>query len=398
MTEKAILKTCELLLATHHLPIACFKRDGKLLKLCCPYPGYEAVFASLFSQVGPEKVTMLSDRAGIYGAIRVIRPEMVILTGPFLDKKPTDDLFDSLVYDYGLPRNDGESMKQFLLSLPRYSFHGFLNFVGLLHYLSNGEEISVVDYFQCPAPRYQRKIGIRQSAEILKENDYSHGTYSIEKQLLSYVSAGDVAGIHAFFDSLARSFPVAEGKLADDTLRQSKNIFIGLICMVGKVGAIRGNLDIEQTYQLIDLYTQECERCTSVTEVNALRYSAILDFTHRVAEHKHPEAYSNDVYKSLQYIKTHTNQPIAVDDVLNHVQKSRSSFMEKFKRETGETLGRYIMKAKLQEAKLLLAYSERSLSDISEFLFFSSQPHFQRMFKKEFGITPLAYRNKHRKE
>ena len=72
--------------------------------------------------------------------------------------------------------------------------------------------------------------------------------------------------------------------------------------------------------------------------------------------------------------------------------------MEQFKKETGETIGRYIMKAKLQEAKLLLAYSNRSLPAISNFLFFSSQSHFQNLFKKEFGITPLEYRRKHYKE
>ena len=189
-----------------------------------------------------------------------------------------------------------------------------------------------------------------------------------------------------------------EGKLADDTLRQSKNIFNGWISMVGKVGAIRGNLDIEQTYRLIDLYTQECERCTTVSEVNNLRYSSLMDFTRRVAELKHPAAYSEDVYKALQFIKTHTNQPIGVPDVLEYVGKSRSYFMEQFKKETGETIGKYIVKAKLQEAKQLLAYSDRPLSEISNFFFFSSQSYFQNLFKKQFGVTPLEYRRKHHKE
>lgn len=167
--------------------------------------------------------------------------------------------------------------------------------------------------------------------------------------------------------------------------------------MVGKGGAIRGNLDIEQTYSLIDLYTQECERCTSVSQINQLRYTAILDFTRRVAEQKHPDAYSSEVFRALQFIKSHTNQPIGVDDVLNEVKKSRSVFMEQFKKETGETLGRYITKAKLEEAKLLLAYSDKSLPAISNTLYFSSQSYFQNLFKKQYGITPLEYRKTHHK-
>lgn len=171
------------------------------------------------------------------------------------------------------------------------------------------------------------KVPEKHTEEIWKEDDFIHGTYNLEQRLLSYVRNGDVEGLAAFFKTVANT-PTPEGKLADDALRQSKNIFIGFIALVGKVGAIKGNLDIEQTYQLIDLYTQECERCISVNQVNELRYNAIIDFAQRVADQKHPEAYSNEVYSALQFIKTHTNQPIGVADVLKHVYKSRSMFME----------------------------------------------------------------------
>lgn len=237
------------------------------------------------------------------------------------------------------------------------------------------------------------KVPEKHTEEIWKEDDFIHGTYNLEQRLLSYVRNGDVEGLAAFFKTVANT-PTPEGKLADDALRQSKNIFIGFIALVGKVGAIKGNLDIEQTYQLIDLYTQECERCISVNQVNELRYNAIIDFAQRVADQKHPEAYSNEVYSALQFIKTHTNQPIGVADVLKHVYKSRSMFMEQFKKETGETVARYIIKAKLQESKQLLAYSNKSIADISNFFYFSSQSHFQRAFKNEYGITPLTYRKK----
>ena len=399
MTTQAILRTLELLYATHELPVACFQENLSLLHAYCSCPGYAPVFSAIAGRApGDQDISLVSGYAGLYGAVRIRESGQLLITGPFLNKKPDEALLDTILHDYELPWEEREPLKQFLFSLPRYPLNRFLNFVVLLNYLFNGEDVSVTEYFKNALPRLQNKIGEKHSKEILKEADISHGTYSFEQQLLSYVSAGDVAGIYAFFDAVSRSAPMTEGKVADDTLRQSKNIFIGLICMVGKVGAIRGNLDIEQTYRLIDLYTQECERCTSVSAVDQLRYTAIMDFTQRVAEQKHPEAYSTDVYQALQFIKTHTNQPIGVTDVLEHVGRSRSQFMEQFKRETGETIGKYIVKAKLQEAKLLLAYSDRPLSEISTFFFFSSQSYFQNLFKKEFGVTPLEYRKKHHKE
>ncbi len=243
----------------------------------------------------------------------------------------------------------------------------------------------------------KKKVAQKHTEELWQENTHFHDTYYFEQQILSYVSAGDEIGLNKLFEQVLERAPFTEGKLADDNLRQEKNIFIGLICMVGKVGAINGNLDIEQTYQLIDLYTQECERCTTTREIYELRYSAIIDFTRRVAEQKHPEAYSPEVYSALQFIKTHTNQAITASDVVASVSKSRSVFMPQFKKETGLTIGKYITRAKLEEAKLLLAYSDKSLGDISSFLYFSSQSHFQNSFKKEYGITPLAYRKRRQK-
>ncbi len=395
MDTKYLLKTCELLYASYNLPIICFNDKNEVIEFNCSYLGYEKVFRHIANKVtGESNPSLVSGYAGLYGAIKTTDGKTLILIGPFKNKKITDDLFASVIHEHGLDWNELDLLKEFIGSIPRISYSKFLNFICLVHYLINKEEISVVDFFNLHNNDF--KIHEKHTEEIWKEDDFIHGTYNLEQRLLSYVRNGDVEGLAAFFKTVANA-PTPEGKLADDALRQSKNIFIGFIALVGKVGAIKGNLDIEQTYQLIDLYTQECERCISVNQVNELRYNAIIDFAQRVADQKHPEAYSNEVYSALQFIKTHTNQPIGVDDVLKHVYKSRSIFMEQFKKETGETIARYIIKAKLQESKQLLAYSDKSIADISNFFYFSSQPHFQRAFKNEYGITPLAYRKKKQK-
>ena len=395
MDTKYLLKTCELLYASYNLPIICFNDKNEVIEFNCSYLGYKKVFRHIANKVTSESnPSLVSGYAGLYGAIKTTDGKILILIGPFKNKKITDDLFSSVIHEHNLDWNELDLLKEFFGSIPRISYSKFLNFVCLVHYLINKEEISVVDFFNLHNNDF--KIHEKHTEEIWKEDDFIHGTYNLEQRLLSYVRNGDVEGLAAFFKTVANA-PTPEGKLADDALRQSKNIFIGFIALVGKVGAIKGNLDIEQTYQLIDLYTQECERCISVNQVNELRYNAIIDFAQRVADQKHPEAYSNEVYSALQFIKTHTNQPIGVDDVLKHVNKSRSMFMEQFKKETGETIARYIIKAKLQESKQLLAYSNKSIADISNFFYFSSQSHFQKAFKNEYGITPLAYRKKKQK-
>ena len=94
----------------------------------------------------------------------------------------------------------------------------------------------------------------------------------------------------------------------------------------------------------------------------------------------------------MQYISLHLNEPITIDDVAAAIKKSRTYTTSKFKAETGYTVSEYISLKKMQEAKTLLKYTEKSIAEISEYLCFSSQPYFSNVFKKRYGITPLEYR------
>lgn len=82
--------------------------------------------------------------------------------------------------------------------------------------------------------------------------------------------------------------------------------------------------------------------------------------------------------------------------VANHVGFSYSFFSKQFKSETNKTINQAILGAKIEEAKELLAYTDKSISHISSYLAFSSQSYFQNQFKKLTGYTPLQYRKERR--
>lgn len=394
MRKSQVIKSIEYLYGSFFLPTLLL---GKRMKLLYDPTGscFEAIYQKVAAKAKDAEVSFVEETAGLFGVIALEKAASVLVVGPFVNKTTDASSIDQIIHEYGLPWEDKERLSGFLSSIPSYSLNRFLSYMALVEFLFNQKSVSMLDYFEAAAPSFVRRIGQRQSEDIVRETNYGHGTYNIEREILSYVRRGDVLGINSLFKKIVKAGPLYEGKLAEDALRQAKNIFIGLVTMIGKAGAIPGNLDIEQTYQLIDLYIQECERCVSINQVNELRYSAIVDFTRRVAELKHPTSYSGEVYKSLQYIKSHTNQPIGAMDVVAQSGKSRSVFMAQFKKETGQSIAQYIRRAKLEEAKVLLAYSDTSLQEISDTLYFSSQPYFQNLFKKEYGITPLQYRKKH---
>ena len=123
----------------------------------------------------------------------------------------------------------------------------------------------------------------------------------------------------------------------------------------------------------------------------------LLDFCQRAGEQKIPAGISSEVYLCMNYIRTHTNESIHIEDVAAQINRSSSYIMKRFKSELGIHINAYIMRCKLEEAKSLLVYSEKTLSEISNYLCFSNQSYFQNTFKKQYGITPLQYRKKHQK-
>ena len=134
---------------------------------------------------------------------------------------------------------------------------------------------------------------------------------------------------------------------------------------------------------------------TSVDAVKLLQYNMLLDFTERVAQCKAPKNVSQDIFSCMQFIQNHTNFSIGIDDVASHIGKSRTYLTKKFREECGLSVTQFITRSKLKDAKRLLRYSDKPLSEISSYLCFSSQSYFQTVFKRETGMTPWEYRQNH---
>ena len=64
------------------------------------------------------------------------------------------------------------------------------------------------------------------------------------------------------------------------------------------------------------------------------------------------------------------------------------------KKENGITLNNFILKKKVEISKLLLEDETKTISFISNYLGFSSQPHFTKTFIEFENISPKEYRSK----
>jgi len=228
-----------------------------------------------------------------------------------------------------------------------------------------------------------------------KETGAIHGTWQFENMMLSYIRDGEPEQLRTFLLNSAKERSFVAGTLAEDPLRQAKNLLIGLVAVVGKVAGIGGGMDVEDAYRLIDLYTQECEKCDSTDSVMMLQFNMVMDFAEQVQQSKLPQGLSKEVFDAIQFIANNTTQNIGLDDVAMRVGISRSYLTRRFRAETGKSINETITDMKLRDAKRLLRYSNMTLSEIASYLSFSSQSYFQTIFKKHTGLSPTEYRRHH---
>ncbi|HEM5047353.1 TPA: helix-turn-helix transcriptional regulator [Streptococcus suis] len=117
--------------------------------------------------------------------------------------------------------------------------------------------------------------------------------------------------------------------------------------------------------------------------------------TKKVAALKTDKTVGPLVQQVINYIATHIIEPLTVNNLAQSLYQKRSYLSRIFKSEMDTNLSDYIIELKLLETKDSLLFTDRAdraISDISNFLAFSSQSYFQTVFKKQHGVTPLQYR------
>ena len=95
------------------------------------------------------------------------------------------------------------------------------------------------------------------------------------------------------------------------------------------------------------------------------------------------------------YIAENLSGNIYVSDLCERFQLSKNALYKLFNEEFGGTVNEYIVKKRLSAAQnMLKKNSELNVTEIAMLCGFSDYNYFIRAFKKQFGITPLKYRNK----
>ncbi|WP_092675724.1 AraC family transcriptional regulator [Hymenobacter arizonensis] len=94
----------------------------------------------------------------------------------------------------------------------------------------------------------------------------------------------------------------------------------------------------------------------------------------------------------VDYIKQHLSENLSIDKLSALACMSKATFFRVFKREFGITPVEFIIRERLSEAKRLLRHPLASVAEVCLRAGFNNLSYFQSLFKKYEGVTPGAYK------
>lgn len=98
--------------------------------------------------------------------------------------------------------------------------------------------------------------------------------------------------------------------------------------------------------------------------------------------------------KVFDYIETHYQKGITIDDVAQHVGFSPYYFTRFFKTNIGQTFMQFLTEYRIKQAQFILGNEKLPMTDVAENSGFTSVKTFHHVFKKVVGQSPLQYQKK----
>lgn len=95
----------------------------------------------------------------------------------------------------------------------------------------------------------------------------------------------------------------------------------------------------------------------------------------------------------MNYISSHIEDAVMLDDIANHAGISKFHFHRLFRAFVGESIGEFQRRVRLERATTMLLYHEdKPIKEVAFESGFSTSQNFAKLFKKQYGITPQEYR------
>lgn len=170
------------------------------------------------------------------------------------------------------------------------------------------------------------------------------------------------------------------------------------VCMVAWVEAVKIAENIEVPNMVINKAFEECivksQGASTPWMLVKLSEEYLTDCAQVIGETMNDKTSSPVFIKFRKYITAHICEPLNIEDIANALCISKSHLSHTVKKETGETVHTWIVREKINLARVMLSKKVYCMNEIWSSLGFCSQSHFAKCFRQVTGMTPSQFRVK----
>ena len=112
---------------------------------------------------------------------------------------------------------------------------------------------------------------------------------------------------------------------------------------------------------------------------------------HAASQLAHPRSGSAAVNRAMDYIHSHSSEPVRIQDIAAEVGVSRQHLVKIWKQHTGLTLHSYLRAIRIDHAKTLLENDCRKIIETAMACGFGSLSQFNRAFLRVTGVSPSRW-------
>lgn len=220
----------------------------------------------------------------------------------------------------------------------------------------------------------------------MRASQFRHHTPEFEQEFYHWIMTSE---------STVEPFPIHnidgdKGVISDSQIREYRNFMIGNIFIICRL-AIQENADPETAYYISDYYLAKAEQIKCNHDVTELFSRMVRAYQNLIFFSDNP-SYGYPIDKCINYISQNIYSNLTLTQTAEYMKLSPAYLTTLFKKHVGKSLYQYIQERKYKQAKFLLTYTSKSMTEIADALGYNSLAHLSRIFKTYSGMAPSKYR------
>lgn len=323
-----------------------------------------------------------------YMMIPCLEDHQILMIGPYLSEPANFQEIKKIAREMEIPADRTEYLNQYFSTIPLLQTTNAIDAIldSLAPKIYHGEHYEIqsitIPRTAQTACLEKQPVANRNSIKELETR------YTIEEKMMDAISRGDEKAVVAAMESNAYRFRYEQR--ASNTLRNSKNYMI-IVNTLFRKAVQRRNVHPVYLDQISRRYAIQIENMNNMNEGRQIQHAMIHDYCELVL-HYTTSGHTKLIQDVLNYIAMFPSSDLSLDHIADQYAVNKCYLSTQFHKEMKINYSEYVNQIRIDNALKMIDLNQGTLQEIAEECGYHDLTYFSKVFKKQKGMSPSAYR------